>query len=314
MKIYRFLISILLSILAVFMFLPVKTLAAESIDLEKDAGLTITESFDGKGLSGVTFNIYLVSVVDETGELTPVDAFQEYAEDLNIRGKNDEAWAAMAETLEQDMMLGRLGDLRPSDSAVTDQNGVAGFPSDDKALTKGLYLVASTHMEENGYVYSTVPFMVCIPEQDLVKNEWAYAVEVKAKPGESPILADFEVVKIWEDECHKEQRPESVTIRLMCDGEAYGEPVTLPHNGSWKYEWKALNVNYNWTVTEEKVEGYKTPEIRREGNTFIVTNVCEKTENTSENKLPQTGQLWWPVPVLIAAGMFLIVVGLIRRR
>ena len=31
-------------------------------------------------------------------------------------------------------------------------------------------------------------------------------------------------------------------------------------------------------------------------------------------KLPQTGQLWWPVPVLICMGLGCIVVGLIRRR
>lgn len=37
------------------------------------------------------------------------------------------------------------------------------------------------------------------------------------------------------------------------------------------------------------------------------------TEPTNPN-LPQTGQLWWPVPVLMAAGLFLIVLGLLRRR
>lgn len=31
-------------------------------------------------------------------------------------------------------------------------------------------------------------------------------------------------------------------------------------------------------------------------------------------KLPQTGQLWWPVPVLITAGLTLIVIGLLRRK
>ena len=31
-------------------------------------------------------------------------------------------------------------------------------------------------------------------------------------------------------------------------------------------------------------------------------------------KLVQTGQLWWPVPVLICAGLGCIVVGLFRRR
>ncbi len=31
-------------------------------------------------------------------------------------------------------------------------------------------------------------------------------------------------------------------------------------------------------------------------------------------KLPQTGQLWWPVPVLLAAGLLLVSIGLIYRR
>ena len=34
----------------------------------------------------------------------------------------------------------------------------------------------------------------------------------------------------------------------------------------------------------------------------------------SSGRLPQTGQLWWPVPVLIAAGLLLIVLGVFRRR
>lgn len=30
--------------------------------------------------------------------------------------------------------------------------------------------------------------------------------------------------------------------------------------------------------------------------------------------LPQTGQLWWPVPVLLCAGLFFILIGVVRRR
>ena len=39
---------------------------------------------------------------------------------------------------------------------------------------------------------------------------------------------------------------------------------------------------------------------------------CGQTGNTtasSGGKLPQTGQLWWPVPVLAGAGLVLVVVG-----
>lgn len=31
-------------------------------------------------------------------------------------------------------------------------------------------------------------------------------------------------------------------------------------------------------------------------------------------KLPQTGQLWWPVPVLLFLGCALVLLGLFRRR
>ena len=31
-------------------------------------------------------------------------------------------------------------------------------------------------------------------------------------------------------------------------------------------------------------------------------------------KLPQTGQLWWPVPALLCAGLALTAAGLLRRR
>lgn len=36
--------------------------------------------------------------------------------------------------------------------------------------------------------------------------------------------------------------------------------------------------------------------------------------NPGEPKLPQTGVLWWPVPVLASAGLLFIIIGLIRRR
>ena len=39
-----------------------------------------------------------------------------------------------------------------------------------------------------------------------------------------------------------------------------------------------------------------------------------KPPHSGGGKLPQTGQLWWPVPVLVCAGLGSIAVGLLRRR
>lgn len=44
------------------------------------------------------------------------------------------------------------------------------------------------------------------------------------------------------------------------------------------------------------------------------TSPPTKPHTPGGKKLPQTGQLWWPVPVLTCGGLGCIVVGLLRRR
>lgn len=310
MKIYKSLAAFLLCLAAAISFLPVTALAAGSIDLHHAHNLTVTAVFDQTPVSGMRFDAYLVSTVDEYGELTVIDRYQEYAEELDIRGKNDERWQAMAQILAREIMLD--DPLKPSRSAVTDADGLAAFSE----ILPGLYLIVCHGIEKDGYVYSTSPFFANVPEQDLGSNAWNYDVVANAKPGREPVKADYQVIKVWKDDCHRDQRPESITLSLICDGEVY-DTVTLPHNGAWRYTWEDLETNHQWTVTEKKENGYQDPHVQQEGNTFIVTNTCSKTAAPTQPDnptLPQTGQLWWPVPVLIAAGLLFVVIGLVRRR
>ena len=68
-------------------------------------------------------------------------------------------------------------------------------------------------------------------------------------------------------------------------------------------------------VIEKELKKY-TVETVREGDVFVVTNTYggNSPGGSADPTLPQTGQLWWPVPVMIAAGMLFVAVGLIRRR
>lgn len=309
MKKYKSLAAFLLC-LAAIAFLPATALAAESIDLNRSHSLTVTAVFDEKPISGMQFDAYLISTVDENGELTVIDRYQEYADDLDIRGENQDRWQAMVPVLAREISLDP--NLKPSCSAVTDADGAAKFAD----IPMGLIFVMGSGVEKDGYVYSTSPFFVMLPQQDLSGTTWNYHVVANAKPEQEPVKADFQVIKIWRDDCHKDQRPKSITISLICDGEVY-DTITLPNNGAWNYTWEDLETNHQWTVTEEKEDGYQDPDILQEGNTFIVTNTCSKpTTPTQPGKptLPQTGQLWWPVPVLICAGLLFIVIGLLRRR
>ena len=310
MKIYKRFCALLLALLAAALLLPVGASAAGSSDLGHTHSLTITAVYADMPISGLRFDAYLISTVDQYGELTVIDRYGAYAESLDIRGKNDMAWQNMAQALAREILLDP--DLKPSRSAVTNSDGVAVFTD----IPMGLYLVPGSTIRKNGYVYSTSPFFVMLPEQDLSSNTWNYDVVANAKPGQEPAKEDYEVIKVWKDDCHKDQRPQSITINLICDGEVY-DTITLPHNGAWRYTWEDLETNHQWTVTEETVDGYRPPGIRQEANTIHITDTCSTPTpppQPDKPSLPQTGQLWWPVPVLIAVGMLLVVIGLVRRR
>lgn len=68
---------------------------------------------------------------------------------------------------------------------------------------------------------------------------------------------------------------------------------------------------------EKKEDGYQNPKVQQEGTTFIVTNTCSKpTTPPQPDKptLPQTGQLWWPVPLLACGGMLCFLAGWVKNR
>ena len=87
----------------------------------------------------------------------------------------------------------------------------------------------------------------------------------------------------------------------------------ISRTDSWQYTWSGLP-RYNpdgteivWAIQENAVPGYISS-IRETGDTFILTNTPE------HQKLPQTGLLWWPVPVLAAAGLLLLILGTLLKR
>ena len=188
---------------------------------------------------------------------------------------------------------------------------------------------------QNKEDYDPAPFMVMLPGLDKENNIWVYDVTVNAKFDSSQIpdnpddnTIDRKVLKVWADDGHEKDRPKEAIVQLLRDGKVY-DTVTLNAANNWRYTWTALNDRYTWTIVEKELEGY-TVEVTREGITFVVTNTYNEeipdeptpTAPTTPDKpttptkptLPQTGQLWWPVPVLIAAGLLFVVIGLVRRR
>ena len=298
--------ALLLSLLALVSALALPVGAQSAPDLAEKVSLTIHyANQDGSeriALSGVKFSLYLVARMGQGGALTPEPGFESY-----IFGNSAADWKKTRDMLQSNFPTGVI----PVDKAKTDKNGDVTFPSGSGKLVPGLYYIPGTKTEKKGWVYTTLPFLVSLP--NYFNNEWVYAQQVNAKSSREGTETDITVIKVWKDSCHPKRRPESITVDLLCDGEKY-DTITLPQNGKWKYTWKNLDATHEWTVEEAQVKGYNRPVIVKDGKIFTITNTCNRPDTPKGGKLPQTGQLWWPVPVLLLAGLVLVIVGLLRRK
>lgn len=306
---------------AVFITSVCVSVTATESDTSKDVSLTISYVDGTTPIADASFSIYLVATADSTGSLTVTEEFKQF--NVNIQGENDSLWHLMASTLEGYVL--RDG-LVPALSGKTDENGSLTLPSSNISLKHGLYLILSPVHVQNDTVYEASPALVLLPTADTENDQWIYDVTVNPKftteENTDGNKTSREVYKVWIDDGNEEMRPDSIRIQLLKNGSVY-DTVYLSEENNWRYSWNELEVSDGWIITEDVPEGY-TVTLGRNGTAFILTNTYEGTtppdDPTTENppstppNLPQTGLLWWPVAVLFTAGLFFIVIGLIRRR
>lgn len=322
MRICKFLAALLLSVLLVGSSLPVQAAAADVPEAGKTASLTITYWDNGTALKSAAFEVYRIAEMDADGNFVAVAPFKEYSVNMNPTADSD--WITLAGTLEGYVQRDKV---IPTASGKTDPSGVMELTH----LKQGLYLVIGHRHRQDGYIYETAPFVIHLPTRSEETGEWIYDTDVRPKhnvtpEGDEPETVMRKVLKVWSDVGHENQRPKEITVQLLRNGEVY-DTVILKAENNWRYEWTELDGSARWTVVETECENY-TVAISQEGVTFVVTNtyVPPVTPSPSPSptptpkppndtpKLPQTGQLWWPVPALIMAGLFLVVIGLIRRK
>lgn len=268
---------------------------------------------------GARFHIFQIARVDADGNLALTPEFDRYP--IELEGNAEDRWLEISSTLEGYI----LRDAVPAaDWGETDARGRLEFPNQVEALEQGLYLIMGQRHTQAGCEYEMQPFLVMLPTWDQIGDDWSYLVTVRPKfirkdQTEQERLKR-NVLKIWECRCDIPCHTEQIEIQLLRSGEVY-DTVILSEENDWRYSWDDLDAAYDWQIVENVPEGY-TVTITRTGITFLVTNRCqpkipastEPTEPETPPGLPQTGQLWWPVPMLLCSGLFLIVMGVARRR
>ncbi|MGN0268745.1 MAG: Cna B-type domain-containing protein [Lachnospiraceae bacterium] len=309
-------LRLLLCLLLCVSLLPVTAFAEaeDTLDLTKKVNLTLQYEIEG-----AQFHLYKVAEVSQDLEFTLTGDFAGYPVEVN--GLDSAGWRALAETLAS--FVERDG-IKPLKTGVIGEQGTLTWSE----LESGLYLVLGEEMTSEQYKYSPMPSLIMLPSQS-ADGKWEYDPVMQIKYTEEEIPgSDTEmiaVMKVWQDHGFEEKRPEAITVELYMDGVLY-DTVSLDKANNWSYEWESLPAGHKWTAMEKDIPACYTVTSVREDRYLVITN-CYQPEEPSVpvtpdkpdkpgggSLLPQTGQLWWPVPILALAGIVFFTVGWIRRK
>lgn len=255
-------------------FLPM-TLFADSDFMNLDVNCPISN-----------MNVSLYRVADENYNL--VDSFSRYSIDL----KQDAQGAANA--LENRILM---DSIQADASGFSDSSYKASF----SGLESGIYLVVGKEVFQDGVFY--------MPQVSLVSLSGDLSVDLKYEISVQP--SRIHVLKVWKRDS-KKSRPKSIEVCLLRSDGIVVDRVVLNSDNQWSTTWDHLSTLYTYRVMETSVpSGYKES-CSREKNTIILTNTgnyTDKVEDKKDEELPNSGQLWWPVPVLLFVGLVLFGLG-----
>lgn len=254
-------------------FLPM-TLFADSDFMNLDVNCPISN-----------MNVSLYRVADENYNL--VDSFSRYSIDL----KQDVQGAANA--LENRILM---DGIEADASNSSDSSYKASFSS----LESGIYLVVGKEVESNGVFY--------MPQVSLVSLSGDLSVDLKYEMSDKP--SRIHVLKVWKKD-NKKSRPKSIEVCLLRSDGIVVDRVVLNSDNQWSTTWNNLSTLYTYRVMETSVpSGYKES-CTREKDTIVLTNTGSDKYRVEKKDevLPNSGQLWWPVPVLLFVGLMLFGLG-----
>lgn len=267
----RILYFVFLSLLCCF--LPM-TLFADSDFMNLDVSCPVSN-----------MQVSLYRVADENYNL--VDSFSRYSIDL----KQDAQGAANA--LENRILM---DGIEADASNSSDSSYKASFTG----LESGIYLVVGKEVFQDGVFY--------MPQVSLVSLSGDLSVDLKYEMSDKP--SRIHVLKVWKRD-NKKSRPKSIEVCLLRSDGIVVDRVELNSDNQWTYTWDNLSTSYTYSVMETSVpSGYKES-CTREKDTIVLTNTGSDKYRVEKKDevLPNSGQLWWPVPVLLFVGLVLFGLG-----
>lgn len=219
--------GILLGLFLAFLIYPREAYASSFPSEVEELSLTIEYRHGDVPVPDVKFSIYRVADISDSIHFSPVDEFAEY--DVSLDKLDAAGWKAAAETLAGYVERDKIA---PFDSGRTDAEGILRFPTGEKALDKGVYLVIGQRHITDGRFYSIEPVLVCIPNRN---EDWKWEGDVTIFPKytDEGEVTEISVIKLWKDAGNEKKRPVSIEVELLMDGKVV-DTVVLNKANNWR--------------------------------------------------------------------------------
>lgn len=277
--------------------------AAGYIDTEKACSLELNYNYEEKKINGCNVKLYRAAEVSTDGKYTLIGSFAGYSVEVNDMSTFTE-WNEAASTLSA---YATADKILPDQTAKTNADGTVRF----SALQTGLYLVVSEDTVTDECTYIVAPFLIAVPNLDKNDN-WVFDVSANPKSEvHFPTSGEIEhkVIKLWEDAGYEKDRPDSIIVDILKDGEKVSEQVLSKQN-NWSYFWTAPDDGSVWQAVERDIPQNYTVTVREDSRTITIVNTSTNTPPVLPIPNPTTGgntNLALYFILMIISGIFLIV-------
>ena len=248
--------------------------------------VTLEDAYKNR-IDGITVSVCCVAELNQVGYY-PTSAFE--GSGISISGIINNPDETTARTLADYVRDNHI----EWQSKVT-ENGRVSFTD----LNFGIWLVYG----EEDATYTFNPFIAFVPYESAGQLYYEVSSTPKVENGD-PNATSVYVLKKWDDKNNAaKKRPDTITVELL-DGGAVVASVTLSEANGWSHTFAGVPKAGTYTVREKTVTDYKASYGGDAANGFIITNTY------AGEKLPQTGQYWWPILVMAVAGAAFVLLGI----
>ena len=282
-------------------------------------------------LPDVEFNLYQLATLNEQNEMTLMAPFDQYPINLRSLYQLD---GNQQQTLLQTLITYAEQDdtLNPYQTVITKSISILANTIDGTqapiiskstaqftGLTPGIYMVSGESTETEESLYSPSGSIV------VVNNE-SPIIRIKFSRRSLVRNLTIKAFKVWNDH-NNINRPKSVTVDLIQD-QTVIESVELKEANQWQIEWNDLPAAEYHVIERDVPAGYQV-NIEQEGDTYRIENTLNEEPPTSsettvvempppptnsttppgDNIIPFTGQIWWPIPLLMLGSIIFYMIG-----